>query len=362
MTTSSNASPFPAAGRIALWLWLVCTLILLMVAVGGITRLTESGLSMVNWNPIMGTLPPSSPEAWRDAFDQYKATPQYEKFSAEGEMTLAHFKEIFFWEYVHRLLGRVIGIAYAVPLAVFWVRGRIPKGWRWKLLLGLVLGGSQGLLGWYMVKSGLIDKPYVSHFRLAAHFGLALVVLMYLLWLILDLLPFRTHRHTNYLSVRPLRRWTVGFLILLAVQIVYGAFTAGLRAGYIYNTYPLMGGRVLPPEFVSSRFGSVVENLLHNPVAVQFAHRHLGLVVVVAAFALWALALRNRLMPRQKVFYNLIPLMVTIQFLLGIFTLISGMNLPLAVAHQVSACLLSAVAVAALHEVMEPKTVTSRRS
>jgi cytochrome c oxidase assembly protein subunit 15 len=345
-----------------MWLWLVCTLILIMVAVGGITRITESGLSMVNWRPIMGALPPGSLEEWNETFDLYKATPQYGKFSREGEMTLADFKEIFFWEYVHRVLGRLIGLAYALPMAWFLVRHRIPRDWKVKLWIGLFLGGSQGLLGWFMVKSGLVDRPYVSHFRLAAHLSLAFFVFAYLLWMVLDLQPFWTHRKTNYHKLDRLRKWTLGFLGLLVVQILYGAFTAGLRAGYLYNTWPKMGNRFLPGDAAPEAGTGFMENLLHNPVAVQFIHRNLALVVVAVAFGVWYLAMRQHLMERQKLVYNGLLLCVFLQFFLGVFTLLSGMNIVIAVSHQVGACLLLGSVVWVLHETTEPKTLTSRRS
>lgn len=337
----------------------MCTLILVMVAVGGITRITESGLSMVNWRPIMGTLPPGSAEEWNETFDLYKATPQYEKFSREGEMSLADFKQIFFWEYVHRVLGRVIGLAYALPLAWFLIRHRIPRAWKIKLWIGLVLGGSQGLLGWFMVKSGLVDRPYVSHFRLAAHLSLAFFVFAYLLWMVLDLQPFWTHRKTNFHKLGSLRRWTLGFVGLLIVQILYGAFTAGLRAGYVHNTWPKMGNRFFPSDGAPEADVGWLENFLHNPSAVQFVHRNLALVVVAAAFGLWVYAVRLHLSDRQKLAFNGMLVCVFAQFFLGVFTLLSGMNLVIAVAHQVWACLLVGAVVWTLHEITCPNTASA---
>jgi len=340
---------------LAFWLWIVCTLIVIMVAVGGITRLTESGLSIVNWNPIMGAIPPRNTVEWEETFDMYKATPQFRKFDKEhpGGMTLSHFQDIFFWEYIHRLLGRFIGLAYAVPFFIFlalrWVKG--PPAM--KLWVGLLLGGGQGFLGWFMVKSGLVDKPYVSHFRLAAHLLMALTLFSYLLWIVLDLQPFWTHRKTNYLSVARLRKVSLAFLGLLVVQIAYGAFTAGLRAGYMYNTYPKMGGRFFP---------DTQWNLLSDPASVQFVHRHLGLLLVAGLFALWGFAQTHRLMERQKLGFNLLLLCGALQFILGLYTLISRVQLHVAVMHQVMACLLLGCTVLVIHELTEPNTVTSRRS
>jgi len=353
--------PFPAAKRVAVWLWVMCTLIVLMVAVGGITRLTESGLSMVRWEPVKGVIAPQTEAAWQEAFDAYKvkAGTQFEKFSADREMTLEDYQEIYFWEYAHRVLGRVIGLVYAFPLFYFLIREKIPKPWKIKLIIGLFLGGAQGVLGWFMVMSGFADIPYVSHFRLAAHLCLALFVFAYLLWLILDLLPFWTHRRENYDKVEPLRNATRIFVGLLTLQIVYGAFTAGLRAGYVYNTYPLMGRQLFPNDGIVDQFGSVLRNLVYNPVLVQFIHRHMGMLVLMSAIALWGFSMQKRLMERQKFAANLLLISVSLQFILGIFTLVSGMNIALAVSHQVCACFLLGSTVMFLHEVTLPKSVIS---
>ncbi|MGA0334123.1 MAG: COX15/CtaA family protein [Kiritimatiellia bacterium] len=363
MTLPRNA-PFPQARQVAVWLWMICTLIVLMVGVGGVTRITESGLSMVRWEPVKGVIAPQTREAWQAAFDDYKerAGAQFAKFSAEREMTLEDYQEIYFWEYAHRVLGRVIGLAYALPMAYFLLRVKMPRVWQIRLWIGLFLGGGQGVLGWFMVMSGFADKPYVSHFRLAAHLCMALFVFAYLLWMILDLIPFWTHRRENYASVRNLRNLARIFLGVLSLQIVYGAFTAGLRAGYVYNTYPLMGRRLFPTDGISETFGSAVRNALYNPVLIQFIHRHLGLVVLLFAVLLWGLGMTRRLMERQKLALNLLLIFVTLQFLLGVFTLVSGMNMVLAVSHQVCACFLLGSTVMTLHELTEPKTVTSLRS
>jgi cytochrome c oxidase assembly protein subunit 15 len=339
---------------IAFWLWLVCTLIILMVAVGGITRLTGSGLSIADWNPIMGAIPPRNEAQWQAAFDLYKsrATTQYEQFSRNlGEMKLSDFQEIYFWEYIHRLLGRLIGLAYAIPMAVFWIRGRVRGSLRWKLLLGLLLGGGQGFLGWFMVTSGFAELPRVSHFRLAAHLSMALLLFSYLLWIVLDLHPFWTHRKTNYHSVARLRKLSIGFLGILSLQIVYGAFTAGLRGGHMHNTYPLMGGRLFP---------DTQWNPLTDPASVQFVHRHLGLLVLAALIALWVFAQYHRLMDRQKLAFNLLFFFGVLQFVLGLHTLMSGVQIHTAVAHQVTACLLLGSAVLAVHELIDPAPRAAR--
>ena len=350
---SSVALPFPQARSVALWLWIVCTMIVTMVGVGGITRLTESGLSMVSWQPILGALPPGTEAEWQQAFNDYKelAATQFEKFSADREMTLADFQEIFFWEYMHRLLGRVIGLAYALPLFYFLIRYRIPGRWKIRLWIGLLLGGSQGLLGWYMVKSGFADLASVSHFRLAAHLCLALFVLCYLLWMIFDLHPFPSSAPMTT-SLKQLRAGTCGVLSLITLQIVYGAFTAGLRAGYTYNTYPKMGNSWLPDNLMSERFSSFFSNIVSNPVTVQFIHRNLGLLAVLAVLALWAFSRQHELLKRQSFAFSLLLSLVGVQFALGVLTLISGMNIALAVSHQVSACFLLGSLVWAIHQLL----------
>ncbi len=352
-----NVPLFPAARSVALWLWMVCTLIVIMVAVGGITRITESGLSMVNWRPLTGFLPPGNTAEWEAEFEHYKQTPQYAKFSEElgQDMSLAHFKEIFFWEFVHRVLGRIIGLAYAIPMAVFMIRGMIPKEWRLRLWIGLVLGGAQGVLGWFMVKSGLVDQPYVSHFRLAAHLSLAIFVFAYLLWTVLDLQPFWSHRTTNFYRMGTLRKLTFGYVGLIVVQIFYGAFTAGLRAGYLYHTWPLMGKRLFPEDASPGEQYGVIENLFHNPVMVQFIHRNLGILLVALGFALWAVAMGSRLMERQKLAYNAMLIVITAQFTLGVATLLTRMNMVIAVGHQVCACFLVGSLVWVLHELFPPR-------
>jgi len=330
-------------------------MIVIMVAIGGITRLTESGLSMVNWDPIMGAVPPRTAEEWDERFKAYQETPQFEKFNAEEPMTMEHFQEIFFWEYVHRMFGRLIGMAYALPFFYFLIRGKLPWKWSIKLGIGLILGGFQGLLGWYMVKSGLVDMPYVSHFRLAAHLSTALLLFCYLLWMVLELLPYHTHRKTNYDSLKPLRRLTMIFSALLFVQILYGAFTAGLRAGFMHNTYPLMSGDFFPSQ-------GTWNGWLNNPHNIQFVHRTLGLLLLGFLGWIWFSAIRIRLMPRQKFSYNLLLTVGFIQVILGIYTIISGVQLHVAVAHQVCACFFVGACVACLHETRDPKIVTSLRS
>ncbi|HMO50290.1 MAG TPA: COX15/CtaA family protein [Kiritimatiellia bacterium] len=319
---------------VRLWLGVVLGLILLMVAVGGITRLTESGLSMVTWEPIMGTLPPLTEADWQFRFDQYRAFPEYQQL--RRGMTLDEFKVIFFWEYFHRLLGRLLGVAYAFPLAVFWMRKRLSRPLKVKLLVGLALGGGQGLMGWYMVKSGLVDDPFVSHYRLAAHLGLAFVLFAYLLWVFLSLFPFSPPQRAASRSTR-VAVW--GLAALLVMQIVWGAFVAGLNAGFIYNTYPKMQGYWLAPFW--NHLEPLWINAFDNPILVQFIHRTLGVILVLYTLVTWWFVRRDAEASgyaRGAMAFMVVGMAV--QFGLGVLTLLWMVPLALGVMHQVMACVL----------------------
>ena len=325
---------------IAAWLLAVAALIFLMVTVGGITRLTESGLSIVRWNPIGGMIPPLSEAEWQAVFADYRASPQYRLVNAG--MSLAAFKGIFFWEWLHRLLGMSIGFAFGVPLAVFTMLRWVPRGYGWRLSALLALGGLQGALGWWMVASGLIDVPAVAHERLAAHLVNALILLSGCLWTALDLLAPHAIPKTEERAVRG-TRWVLPFFALLTTQIVWGAFTAGLRAGHASDTWPLMFGRLLPPGLSS---------FIDDPVSVQWVHR--SLAYGVAAAALW---IASRLY-RAGAGIRAVALgsLVLLQFVLGVSTVVYGVPIAVAAAHQACAVLLLASAVWAAHWSFEGKT------
>lgn len=311
----SDTQPRERPRAIATWLFAVALLVFAMVVVGGITRLTESGLSMVRWEPVAGVLPPLNDAEWQAEFAAYQASPQYSKVNAG--MTLAAFKGIYFWEYVHRLLGRFIGFAFAVPLLAFAVMRAIPKGYGWRLTGILALGGLQGAIGWWMVASGLVDRPSVAHERLAVHLCTALLIMAACIWTALDLREGRP---------RALPRWTLPLLALLGVQIVWGAFTAGLRAGHASDTWPLMLGQLVPP----------LASLIHDPVSVQWVHRSLAWLV---AAAMLAVAWRERRAGHRA---GLMAALVVLQFAMGVLTVIHGVPIPLAAAHQAGAALLLA--------------------
>jgi len=315
--------PRPAAlGR---WLLVVAALVFAIVVVGGITRLTESGLSITRWKPLSGILPPLNAGQWQAEFAGYKRIPQYAAFNRG--MTLDGFKHIFFWEYVHRLLARAIGTVLAVVLAVFWWKCWVPAGYARRTLVILALGGLQGVIGWWMVASGLSERTEVSHLRLATHLMAAMLIYGVLIWTALDLLD-------RARSAR-LRPWPAVALAVAAGQLVLGAFTAGLRAGYAFASWPLMGDRWFPDGGWDDGRGTAW-NLFFNPVAIQFAHRWWAWGVAMAV-ALLARAAWRAGAPRAAL---LSVGLVGIQIALGIATLLSGVALPLAVAHQATAALL----------------------
>jgi cytochrome c oxidase assembly protein subunit 15 len=334
---SRPSEPAPRPGAIAGWLTFVAVLIFLMVIVGGITRLTESGLSMVRWEPISGIIPPLTEADWQAEFDHYRQTPQYEQVNRG--MTLSDFKTIFFWEYVHRLLGRLIGLAFALPLLWFWWKRAIPPGYGWKLGGLLALGGLQGAIGWWMVASGLVDVPEVSHIRLAVHLLMALLIFAAIIWTALDL---------NGLAEgdpRPARPPTVGIwaLCMLFLQFLFGAYVAGLDAGFAFNTWPLMGDEFFPAA--TPMLEPWPRNLVDNPIMVQFVHRWLAFVV--AALAIWVGVRAWRRGVRVDGAFLISA--VFGQLLLGILTILSGVQIDIAVAHQGMAALLLAALVVCVH-------------
>ena len=310
------------------WLFITCAMVFCMVIVGGLTRLTNSGLSMVEWRPLIGTLPPLNDAEWERVFALYKSSPEYTK--KHFWMNISDFKQIFFWEWFHRFLGRMVGLVYALPLVFFWTRNLIPNGYKRKLIIPLVLGGLQGLMGWYMVKSGLVERPDVSHFRLAAHLSLAFVIMAVLLWLALSLRPIKQHPHAL------LFKHGLIAAVFLATTIVWGAFTAGLDAGMIYNdVFPKMGQTWLPEIMIREGFSFSL--LSENHASVQFMHRWLAIGSGLAVLSLWF----HGLMKKHTFFtLHLLAAMVLVQFILGLATLYSSVALPLAAMHQSGGLLL----------------------
>lgn len=337
MDSASISTARPVA--IARWLLAVAGLVFIMVVVGGITRLTESGLSITEWKPVTGAIPPLNAADWNHAFDLYKATPEYREINGPAGMGLAEFKQIFFWEWLHRLLGRLIGLAFALPLAWFAVKRSIPKGYGWKLVGLLLLGGAQGVLGWYMVMSGLADRTDVSHFRLSAHLLLALAIMAALIWIALDL--FRVARTGED---RPARLTGLGVatIAILFVQLLYGAWVAGLNAGQVSNSWPMMEGGFFPAGVDWSR--GVGHALANDPFLIHFIHRWWAWVAV-AALVVFARAIKRI---GERAPSVAVHAAFGTQILLGILTVLTGVNIVLATLHQaVGALLVASVAWAA---------------
>ncbi|MDR9417848.1 COX15/CtaA family protein [Gracilimonas sp.] len=328
-----------------LWLWSGVILITLMVIIGGITRLTDSGLSMSDWNLIMGSVPPMNEVEWDKAFERYKEFPQYQKLNAG--MSLDEFKTIYLWEYLHRLIGRVVGIIFIVPFIWFWVKGHFDKRLLKRLWILLFLGASQGAMGWIMVKSGLVDVPYVSHYRLAIHFSLALILFAYCLWLALDV-KYHSSLKKGEANAIPYKKWMYAIGTLLWLQIIYGAFTAGLDAGYMYNSFPKMGGEWLPPTF--SALEPFVANLVENPGTVQWIHRVIGTILLTTVLSFWwKLYQSDRSSDLMKLGSSLLGVLV-LQYLFGIFTVIYSVPIALGVLHQTVAVIFWGVFLALWHK------------
>ena len=323
----------PAARAVSLWLCSVAALVFLMVVVGGATRLTESGLSITEWKPITGVLPPLSDAAWQAEFAKYKQIPQYQELFPT--MTVGEFKFIFFWEWTHRLIGRLLGLAFAGPLAFFWLRGMLPQGLKPKLVGVLALGGLQGVVGWWMVTSGLTGRIEVAQERLATHLVLASITFAALVWLAAAVWPRAPRRPL------PARRGlTMLATILLAVtllQIGLGGLVAGLRAGLTYNTWPLMDGHFVPPEADLSLLSPLWRNLVDNVTTVQFDHR-------MTAYLLLALALLQAFAARRSRGAWAFAAIVAGQAGLGILTLVLVVPLPAALLHQAFAMVVLAAA------------------
>jgi cytochrome c oxidase assembly protein subunit 15 len=336
---------------IAYWLIAVAALTFLMVLVGGITRLTESGLSITQWKLVTGILPPMTHAGWVQAFAGYRQIPQYRDLNPG--MSLGDFKGIFFWEYSHRLLGRIVGLVALAPPFFFLLRGRI-KGWRILRCFGVpVLISLQGVLGWYMVKSGLVDRDSVSQYFLTAHLLLAAAIYGYAVWFAADLL----RREPLWLASQDVRRFRLASLTVLALVLLTmtaGAFTAGTHAGFIYNTFPLMDGKLVPADYLA--LSPWWRNPFENLAAVQFDHRVLAVSTFVAITLFWLAGRRRKVCRTVKLPLHALMLTVLVQLGLGISTLLFVVPTPLAAAHQAGAFLLYTFALLTLHGLKDMST------
>ncbi len=325
---------------IAIWLLICCGLVFAMVVLGGVTRLTGSGLSMVDWRPIMGVLPPLSDAEWQKTFELYQQSPEFQKINAH--MSVHDFRGIFWLEFLHRLLGRLIGVVFLVPFLVFAVRGHIAaRDWP-KYLFMFVLGGLQGLLGWYMVKSGLVDNPHVSQYRLTAHLLAAFLIYSYMLWVAMSLLWPDDGRERH-----PWFAKTTALTCLIAVTILSGGFVAGLKAGLLYPTFPMMGEYWFPPELFA--LDPFWRNFFDDRTTVQFDHRLLAITTFVLIVVYWFRARSADVPGRARIGVNALLHTAILQVVLGISTLLLGVPVILAASHQAIAMLLFTVALYLQH-------------
>ena len=351
LTTSPNEAIRRETRPVAVWLLVCCAMIFAMVVIGGITRLTWSGLSITEWRPVMGAIPPLSAADWQAEFAKYQQTSQYKLLNAG--MSLAAFKTIFLWEYVHRLWGRLIGFVYLLPFLYFLARGRIPRQLAWPLAGIFGLGFAQGALGWWMVKSGLADRIEVSQYRLTAHLALALVIYAATLWTALGLItptPTLPHPRGREMIDRAFRwrRASEAVLVLMTLTIIAGGFVAGLNAGLIYNTFPLMDGQFVPAGY--AQLSPFFRNWFENIPAVQFDHRVLAETTVASVIVLWLAARRAALARAARFALHVLLAIALLQLSLGISTLLLVVPVPLAAAHQAGAVLLLTAAIVFRHK------------
>jgi cytochrome c oxidase assembly protein subunit 15 len=326
------------------WLLSGCVLLFIMVTVGGITRLTNSGLSMTDWHLVTDTFPPLTDEKWQAAFEEYKKFPEYQKINIHNDFQLSDYKFIYFWEWFHRFIGRIIGLVFIVPFFYFLFKNKLNSETIKKCFILLGMGAFQGFLGWFMVKSGLIDNPDVSHFRLSLHLTFAFITFAYTLWVALDIIY-----PTKNEVILPLRKIARIALVFLIIQIIYGGFVAGLNAGLIHNHWPLMSEGQFLHESVILEKDSWLLRLTEGKSGVQFVHRTMAYVVVGLILFLYFKSKKFTLSYQQKNGMNLLVIIVFLQFLLGVFTLLFSVPLWLGLTHQIMAFILLATMTYTLH-------------
>lgn len=330
---------------IAIWLLICCALVFAMIIVGGVTRLTDSGLSIVEWQPIVGTIPPITQNDWEVLLEKYRSTPQYQKIN-KG-MSIDEFKGIFWWEYFHRLLGRLIGVVFFIPFVCFLIQKRIDRPLGVKLIGIFILGGLQGFMGWYMVMSGLVNDPHVSQYRLTAHLGLAIVIFAAMFWVALGILSPKADNPDADEKIRSLYKFSAGLAGLIFIMILSGGFVAGIRAGFAYNTFPLMNGHFIPPEIFMLE--PWYRNFFANMATVQFNHRLIAWILAFLVPLFWLKSKKYNLSETTRIACNLFLIMLLIQISLGISTLLYVVPIPLAASHQGGAVLLFAAALWVSH-------------
>jgi cytochrome c oxidase assembly protein subunit 15 len=329
---------------VIIWLLSGCFLVFVMVVVGGITRLTNSGLSMTDWHLVTDTFPPLTEAKWQETFERYKQFPEYQKINIHNNFTLSDYKFIYFWEWFHRFIGRILGFVFIIPFVYFLIKKKIDKSTLNKCYILLGMGAFQGFLGWFMVKSGLVNDPDVSHFRLSLHLTFAFITFAYTLWVALDLIyPNRNE------AILPLRKMARFALLFLLLQIIYGGFVAGLNAGLIHNHWPLMSDGQFFHESILLEKDSWLQRLTEGKSGVQFVHRTMAYVVVGLILILAFKSHKFDLNKEQKSGINALVIIVFTQFSLGVFTLLYGVPLWLGLTHQVMAFFLLTAMTFTLH-------------
>lgn len=331
--------------QLAIWLFIICALIYCMILLGGATRLTESGLSMVDWKPIMGIVPPVGDAEWQATFEKYQQFPEYQKVNKNRGMDLEGFKSIFYFEYGHRVLGRFIGLAFLLPFLYFLIKGRIHRKLTTRFATMFILGGLQGLLGWYMVKSGLVNNPAVSQYRLTAHLGAAMAIYIFIFWTALNLLRPRT---MNSNAPAKLRRKSMAITVIIILMILSGGFVAGTDAGFVFNTFPLMYDHFAPPGMYEMT--PFYMNWFENVATIQFNHRLIAYLLCLMIPVFWFMSRRYSLKASSKIIINLFLVMLIIQVGLGISTLLLVVPVYLGVMHQGGALLLLTLSLLVNHE------------
>ncbi|WP_282604263.1 COX15/CtaA family protein [Pelagibius sp. Alg239-R121] len=344
LSVSTQTASSDSDRNVGVWLLVCCAMILAMAVIGAITRLTESGLSIMEWAPVMGALPPLSDAEWQRVFGLYRQIPEYQQVNAG--MSLEEFKTIFWWEFIHRLWGRLIGVVFAVPFFWFLLRGQLKRSLIPHLVVMFLLGGLQGGLGWYMVASGFADRTDVSQYRLTAHLLLAIAIYAYILWVAFGLLLPRPPA-SPAVNLAGLRRSVIGLICLITVTIASGGFVAGLNAGLIYNTFPLMDGDWIPDDYAA--ISPFLLNFFENIAAVQFNHRVLAVASACAVLLLWFWSRRMALSDAAQGAFSLLLAGVAVQVALGISTLILVVPIWLGALHQAGAILLLSLAFWVLH-------------
>ena len=329
---------------VIIWLISGCFLLFLMVTVGGITRLTNSGLSMTDWHLVTDTFPPLTDAKWQEAFDEYKKFPEYQKINIHNDFQLSDYKFIYFWEWFHRFIGRIIGLVFLLPFLYFLFKKKLDKATIKKCFILLGMGAFQGFLGWFMVRSGLIDNPDVSHFRLALHLTFAFITFAYTFWVALDLIYPNTKKAEK--SLRTIARYALAVLLL---QIIYGGFVAGLNAGLIHNHWPLMSDGQFIHDSVFLEQKNLLLSFTEGKSGVQFVHRTLAYIVVAMMLLLYFKSKKFTLDNGQKTGINLLLIIVVLQFALGVFTLLYGVPLWLGLVHQINAFFLLSAMTFTLH-------------